>query len=343
MSYATAQRRGPAGRTSPLPGTIALGAVVLVAIALVVASCSMVSNSNPAIPTPTSMPAPPEVGIAYGPDKGCAGPTQDQCGGSQTLDIYRARGVTPETRTKGEPRKVAVWVHGGGFVAGDKTGSLSQYFSKLLDDGWDIVALNYRLTMGTKNAFPTAVMDVKRAVRWVKANAAGNGWDPEKVAAIGHSAGGNLVGMLATTADDPSLEDPDLPPELRAVDSSITSAVTLSAVSDMAAFSNSPTFADAVKAYVSCAGQCDRQLAQASVQTHVDARSSPILAFHGARDLLAAPAQGRLLETAYKDAGIADRFKLIIVDDGPVEFQGHVPDIKRWIGDIGDWLDGHLQ
>ena len=37
---------------------------------------------------------------------------------------------------------------------------------------------------------------------------------PVSVAAMGHSAGGNLVGMLATTADDPELDDPDLPDEL---------------------------------------------------------------------------------------------------------------------------------
>lgn len=288
------------------------------------------------------MPPPPEVDIAYGPVTGCAGPTQDPCGGSQTLDIYRATGVTPQTATQGSPRKVVVWIHGGGFVAADKTGSLSKYFKGLLDDGWDIVAINYRLAQNGKNEFPTGIRDVKRAVRWVKANAATQGWDPTAVAAMGHSAGGNLAQMLATTAGDPSLEDPDLPAELAAVDSSVTSATSLAGVSDMRSFRDSGLFTKVVAEYLGCSENCDALLDAASVQTHVDANSAPVLAIHGALDPFAAPIQGELVRDAYKKAGIGDRFKLIIVDDGPKDFQAHVPDMRRWIGDVVSWFNDHL-
>lgn len=312
-------------------------------VGLFVTSCSLHRTTDSTLPSSTSMPPPPEVNIAYGPDTGCPGPTQDPCAGSQTLDIYRATGITPATATSGPPRKVVVWIHGGGFVAADKTGSMSKYFKGLLDDGWDIVAINYRLARpNRKNLFPTGIRDVKRAVRWVKANAATHGWDPTRVAAMGHSAGGNLAEMLATTADEPELEDPDLPAELAAVDSSVASAVSLAGVSDMRGFRDSGLFTQVVAEYLGCSQNCDLLLDAASVQTHVDAASAPILALHGALDPVAAPAQGKLVRAAYERAGIGDRFKLIIVNNGPKDFQGHVPDMRRWIGDVVRWFDDHL-
>lgn len=317
---------------------------LFVAIIAVLTVVSVGCSDEVVVPMPseTTMPTPPEMNIAYGPHTGCDATLQDQCGGSQTLDIYRATGVTPETRTDGEPRKVAIWVHGGGFIGGDKIGSVSKYLGGLLDDGWDLVSVNHRLSSDSGNHFPVPLMDVKRAVRWVKVNAAEQGWDPDQVAAIGHSAGGNLVEMLAVTADRPELEDPTLPSELRTVDSSVTSAVGLAAVSDLRAFRDSNVFPGVVETYIGCSGRCDEQLEAGSVQTYVNGDSAPIMAIHGSRDEVAAPSQGQLLKDTFVRAGMGNRFKLIVVDDGPKGFQGHIPDMERWIGDVTDWLDSHV-
>lgn len=309
-------------------------------ISAVLAGCG--DDTHIPMPSETTMPTPPEMNIAYGPNTGCDELTQDGCGGSQTLDIYRAHGTTPETRTDGEPRKVAIWVHGGGFIGGDKVGSVSKYLGGLLDDGWDLVSVNHRLASDSGNQFPVPLMDLKRAVRWVKANAAEQGWNPDHVAAIGHSAGGNLVEMLAVTADRSDLEDPTLPPELAAVDSSITSAVGLASVSDLRTFRDTKVFPGVVETYIGCSGPCDAELAAGSVQTYVDGDSAPIMAIHGSMDEVAAPSQGHLLEDAYDRAGIGDRFRLVVVDDGPRGFRGHVPDMERWIGDVVEWMDSNL-
>jgi acetyl esterase/lipase len=303
---------------------------LLALLALLAAAC----GSDDAAPPPTSMAPPPEVDLAYGPVLGC-GPDDQTCGGSQEVDIYRsdASGVHP----------VVLWLHGGGFVGGDKAGSLSAYVQPLLDEGWDVVAANYRLTTEDgQNPFPTALLDAKQAVRWIKANASAQGWDPNAVAAMGHSAGGNLVEMLAATAGDPALEPTDLPPELAAVDSSVIAAVALAPVSDLVEFVEQPMFTDAVRRYVQCGRNCDAQLLAGSVQTHVTADAAPILAIHGADDPWAAPSQGQLVQQAYDAAGIGDRFELIVVDDGPEEFRAHVPDLERWIGDVIDFLNDHL-
>ena len=204
-------------------------ALALGVLAVVTSACGLFDDPN--APDPT-LPPPPETDVAYGPAAGCPG-TDDACGGSQLVDIYRSG--------QPGPNPVLLFFHGGGFVGGDKVGSISAYLTEAMDDGWDIVAVNYRLTTpdGT-NAFPAAVSDAKRVVRWVKANAEAQDWDAENVAAMGHSAGGNLAGMLAVTADQPEFDATDLPPDLAATDASVVAVIALNPVSDLTLFGANP-------------------------------------------------------------------------------------------------------
>ena len=75
----------------------------------------------------------------------------------------------------------------------------------MLERGYSVVSANYRLS--GEAAFPAAVHDVKAAVRWIRANAAGSGFNPDKIAAWGSSAGGYLSAMLRTTGGVGALED----------------------------------------------------------------------------------------------------------------------------------------
>ena len=315
----------PPPRRTPC-GTAAATTVMAV-MALTLSACGLFDD--PDAPPPT-LPAPPEVDIAYGPAAGCEGP-DDQCGGSQQLDIYRS--------DEPGPNPVLVWLHGGGFVSGDKAG-VEERLQPVLDDGWDIVSVNYRLTLpdGT-NSFPTGLHDANRAVRWIKANAPAQDWDADSVAAMGVSAGGNLVGMLATTSDDPSLQPPDLPPELAAQSPDLVAGITMSAVSDLPTFGASPTWDEVVADYTGCRSAECPALAQGSVATHVDANSAPLLAAHGVDDGIAPPAAGESLRAAYVAAGIGDRFELIIIDDGPEQNRGHNLDMRRIMDDVVAWLN----
>jgi acetyl esterase/lipase len=303
---------------------------LVILVASVVPACGWFDDGAGA--PPTSLPPPAERDIPYGDAAGCGpGREDDECGGSQQLDIYRSEGEGPNP--------VLMWIHGGGFGEGDKTGTVPGSLQAVLDDGWDIVAVNYRLTTPDgQNEFPAALHDVKQAVRWVKANAEDQDWDPTSVAAMGHSAGGNLAGMVGTTTGDPPLEPAGLPAELEEVDSSIVGVVAIAPVSDIAMFAGSLDPRPA-QLYVGCESGCEEPFALASVQTHVDEESVHMLAVHGVDDELAAPAQGELVQQAYETAGIEDRFEMIVVDDGPEQHRGHDPDLERWIDDILDLLE----
>lgn len=295
---------------------------------MMAAACGLFEDQS--APDPT-LPPPPETDVAYGPAAGCDG-LDDNCGGSQQVDIYRSSAPGPNP--------VIVYFHGGGFVGGDKVGSISEYLDAARDDGWDIVSANYRLTNpdGT-NAFPAAVADAKRVVRWVKANAAAQDWDPANVAAMGHSAGGNLAGMLAVTADEPGLDATDLPPELTAVDPSVIAVVALNPVFDLTLFGENPDWTEAMQHYTGCRGDCAAAFAAGSVQSHVDPSAAPMLAMHGGNDLLAAPVQGVLVQEEYNRQGIGDRFALVVVDDGPDRYQAHEIDYQRYVDRFVQFLD----
>ncbi len=89
-------------------------------------------------------------------------------------------------------------IHGGGFRAGERKG-YDGLCKKLAERGYVAVTVTYRLA--PKYQFPAAVYDVKAAVRWLRANAEKYQIDPDRIAALGGSAGGHLAQFLGVTGD----------------------------------------------------------------------------------------------------------------------------------------------
>jgi triacylglycerol lipase len=103
----------------------------------------------------------------------------------QNFDIYRL---------KGKNLPIAVFVHGGGFIGGDKNGSGPIYgnvTAYLARHG--ILALNANYRLAPKVQWPAQPQDVGSIVAWLKANAAQYGGDANRIVLIGHSAGATDV------------------------------------------------------------------------------------------------------------------------------------------------------
>ena len=104
------------------------------------------------------------------------------------------------------PFPVAILVHGGGWSAGDKSGSnhpgdgadISPWFAPLTAAGFTWFSINYRLAPA--HPWPACYEDVLTAIRWAKLHATEYRGDPGQIALVGHSAGGQLV-CLAANAD----------------------------------------------------------------------------------------------------------------------------------------------
>ena len=111
--------------------------------------------------------------------------------------------IAPAASTKLRP--AVIWVHGGGWTAGDRSDGFNALFCPLLaQHGFFTVTIEYRLMPHAR--FPAQIHDVKAAIRWLRATAPSYAIDPERIGIWGFSAGGHLAALAALTADLPELE-----------------------------------------------------------------------------------------------------------------------------------------
>jgi arylformamidase len=108
--------------------------------------------------------------------------------GLLSLDLYAREGA------KGAP--ILIYVHGGGWKAGDKANQMEHKPAFFTGAGFLFVSLNYRLSPAV--AHPTHARDVAKAIAWVHKNAARYGGDPGRMYLMGHSAGAHLVALVGT-------------------------------------------------------------------------------------------------------------------------------------------------
>ncbi len=102
------------------------------------------------------------------------------------LDAYLQRSLRPSA--------AVIFVHGGGFVVGDKTDYPHDLLDRLTERGFSIISVNYRLA--PKHAFPAATDDVETAIAYVKQHASALRVDTQRLALLGPSAGGLIVSYV---------------------------------------------------------------------------------------------------------------------------------------------------
>ena len=137
------------------------------------------------------------------------------------LDIYR-----PRQRNGDSPAPVLVYLHGSGWVVGDKREQGLPMMLFLASQGWICVTANYRLS--PKATWPDHVVDAKKAMAWVRANIADFGGDPNLVVVSGGSAGGQLASLVALTPGDPAFQ-----PGFEELDAHADACVAFYAVYDL--------------------------------------------------------------------------------------------------------------
>lgn len=117
---------------------------------------------------------------------------------AQTFDLF-----LPED---GEgPFPLLVFVHGGGWYSGDKSDGQETGFLKLLDYGYAVASLNYRLSGEAPH--PAGLIDCNTALRYLQANAQEFWIDSARIAVAGDSSGGHYALMLVLTQGNPDFED----------------------------------------------------------------------------------------------------------------------------------------
>lgn len=118
----------------------------------------------------------------------------------QVLDFYQA----PSDR----PTPVIIYIHGGGFVGGDKRTVNAAMLQDALGAGISFAAIHYRFVDGDKTIFPVPQHDGARAVQFIRSQAKPWNVDPTRIACYGGSAGAG-ISMWIGFHDD--LSRPDSP------------------------------------------------------------------------------------------------------------------------------------
>ncbi len=109
------------------------------------------------------------------------------------------------------PYPVAVLVHGGGWVAGDRR-SMWPLADALAGRGFVAYAVEYR-TLARGGRFPETVDDVACAVRLARRDASRMTTTPDRVVLVGHSAGAHLSALVAYGGDEFGTTCPDSGPQ----------------------------------------------------------------------------------------------------------------------------------
>jgi acetyl esterase/lipase len=226
-----------------------------------------------------------------------------------------------------------VAIHGGGWRKYSKDGYGARIASAFVPHGYVVVAPNYELSTPRHASWPTNLEDVRSAVAWVRSDADRLGIDPNRVAAMGESAGGNLAELLGT--------DP-VPPVAGTPSSAVNAVIAFSAPSNLPAlYAASPGAGLAAAQFLG--GKPTRvpaQYAAASPIDHVAPGDPPMLLVHGLRDPLVPVGQSRAMAAALAAAGVPDQ--LILVSGGhALDFPAHYADLTQRLLEFlsGSWND----
>jgi Esterase/lipase len=221
------------------------------------------------------------------------------------LDIAR-----PEKLDK--PTPCVVFIHGGGWTGGNRKVHVPQILD-FAKRGYVSATIQYRLV--PKAIFPAQVEDVKCGIRYLRANADKYKIDPNKIGAVGFSAGAHLSMLLGTMDKKDGLEgtggNADQSSKVQAV-------VAFFGPTDLAAeFPATPV--DVPKLIREFLGGTEAEKRDAykaaSPVTYVDKDDAPTLIYHGMKDRLVPFAQAEKMAEVMDRAGMPGRVELLLNAD----------------------------
>lgn len=220
--------------------------------------------------------------ISYGPG-----------GRDNLLDIWRRHDMAPGRRAP-----VLIQVPGGAWAVNGKRGQAYTLMSRMAELGWIVVSIDY--SKSPRSRFPAHLIDVKRAIAWVRENIADYGGDPDFIAITGGSAGGHLASLAALTPNDPRFQ-----PGFEDADTTVQAAVPYYGVYD---FTNAEAMHELMlpflEQFVMRARYADSPevFEAASPISYAHNQAPPFFVLHGEKDELVPCGQARTFSAAMRDA-----------------------------------------
>jgi acetyl esterase/lipase len=194
------------------------------------------------------------------------------------------------------PAPAIVMIHGGAWVAG-KRQDMNPLAILMARNGFVVANISYRLA--PKHKYPAFVDDAQTAVRFVRANAAKYGIDPNRIGSCGASAGGHMaifVGFRETRNPKPT--------EFPGVSSRVQAIFDFFGPTDMSR--DYPPSVDGLYAIVLGKPKAESKelVFDASPFNFIDLKSPPLFVYHGTADQTVPIIQSKHLEKRYAELGL---------------------------------------
>lgn len=204
-------------------------------------------------------------------------------------------------------RPAILVIHGGGWSQGDKSFHRDE-IKAIAAEGFIAASIGYRLA--PEHIFPAQVDDVRLAVRYLRSRSEQIGFDPDRIGAMGFSAGAHLSMMLATVDENDGFDHVgglgDYPSDVQA-------AVAFFGPTDVTVEDIPVPARKILHRFIGG----DREsfpeaYRMASPVTHLDPRDAPMLLFHGTLDPLVPYQQALLMGEAMTKNNVGGRVELLI-------------------------------
>lgn len=204
---------------------------------------------------------------------------------------------------------VVMYVHGGGWVMGDKDMiQRMAWLEELRRRGYAVAAIDYRL--GSDHKFPAMIEDAKCAVRFLRAHARVFGLAADRIGVIGDSAGGQLASLLGLTGTSGEFDGTG---GWNRFSARVQAVVDLYGPTDFTASTASKSLMGRriLKAAFGTSDQDAPILKQASPIHHVSSNSPPFLIVHGDHDKMVQIKQSENLNAALLAAGVSSTLVVV--------------------------------
>jgi acetyl esterase/lipase len=209
------------------------------------------------------------------------------------LDVYRRR-----DRPSGCP--TLLQIHGGAWILGSKNEQGIPLMVELASHGWVCVSADYRLS--PRATFPDHLVDLKRAIRWIREHAAEYGADPDFLVVTGGSAGGHLAALVALTGNEPSTSPASSRSTPRWRDASPSTASTTSPTGTESGVMRASAAARAPRHEGAARGRSGG-VEKASPMARVRPGAPPFFVIHGTHDTMVPVAEARHFCEVLRQAG----------------------------------------
>lgn len=214
--------------------------------------------------------------------------------------------IIPKQRTGHKPCPVIVWICGGAYMVVDHSVWMPELV-RFARAGYVVASIEYRTT--NEAHFPAQLIDVKSAIRYLRAHAQQYCIDPDRIFVMGESAGGTMACLLGTTGNMTEYDQGD---DL-AFSSSVQGVVDFYGLTNMdpnARISGGAVPYWTMDAFLG-AQDAASQAQRASAVNHVSQDTPPFMILHGSEDPVVPLEQSQRLYDVLQENGVNSEFLIL--------------------------------